>query len=56
MISIERLVEILNDELNEEFLDTALELYDDGDLPIDPEHPAMECILENIVEAINDLI
>jgi len=56
MISIERLAEILNDELSQEFLDIALELYNDGDFPIDPEHPVMEPILENIVEAINDAI
>jgi len=56
MISIEELAEILNDELNEEFLDIALELYNDGDFPIDPEHPVMEPILEKIVEAINDSI
>jgi hypothetical protein len=56
MISIEKLAEILNNELNKEFLDVAVELYDDGDSPIDPEHPAMEMVLEKIVEMINDSI
>lgn len=56
MISVEKLAEILNNELNREFLITALELYDDGDSPIDPEHPDMETILENITETINDSI
>ena len=56
MISIEKLAEILNRELNKEFLDIATELYDDGDPPIDPEHPAIESILEKMVESINDVI
>lgn len=54
MISIEELSEILNKELTRDFLVTALELYDDGDFPIDPEHPLMETVLENVAEAISD--
>ena len=56
MISIEKLAEILNKEIDKEFLDIAVELYDDGDLPIDPEHPIIELILERMVESINDTI
>jgi hypothetical protein len=56
MISIEKLAEILNREINKEFLDIAIELYDDGDPPIDPEHPTMESILEKMVDSINDSI
>lgn len=56
MISIEKLAEILNREINKEFLDIAIELYDDDDLPIDPEHPGMESVLEKMVESINDTI
>lgn len=56
MISIEELAEILNNELTKEFLEVALELYNDDDDPIDPEHPVLEPILENITELINDSI
>ena len=54
MISIDKLSEILNNELNKEFLEAALDLYNDGDMPIDPEHPIMEVILETITESINE--
>ena len=54
MISIEKLAEILNNELSRDFLKSAIELWDDGDLPIDPEHPDMEVILDRIAESIND--
>jgi hypothetical protein len=56
MISIDELSEILNKELTKEFLDIAVELFDDGDSPIDPEHPIMEPILEKMAESINDLV
>lgn len=55
MISIEELADILNNEINEEFLITAMELLEDGDPPVDPEHPAMEVILDKIAEAINNM-
>ena len=54
MISIEKLAEILNNELSRDFLKSAIELWDDGDLPIDPEHPDMEVILDKIADSIND--
>jgi len=54
MISTEQLSDILNKNLNREFLEAALELIDDGDAPIDPEHPEMEDVLEEIVDSIND--
>lgn len=53
MISIDKLAEILNKELSREFLDIAVELFEDDDIPIDPEHPIMEPILEKIAESIN---
>ena len=56
MISIEELTEILNRELSREFLESALDLLDDGDVPIDPEHPDMEDVLDKIAEAINDVV
>ena len=55
MISIDELAEILNNEINKEFLITAIELMEDGDQPIDPEHPEMEIILEKIVEVLNNM-
>jgi len=56
MISVEQLAEILNKELNKEFLEAAIELYNDGDSPIDPEHPVMEQVLDKMAESINDLM
>jgi len=56
MISIEKLADILNNELSRNFLKSALELWDDGDMPIDPEHPDMEEVLEAITEALNDML
>ena len=44
MISIEKLAEILNNELSRDFLKSAIELWDDGDFPVDPEHPDMEAV------------
>lgn len=54
MISTEQLAEILNKELTREFLESALDLWDDGDMPIDPEHPDMEDVLDSIAEDLND--
>lgn len=56
MISIEQLSDILNKQLSKEFLEAALELWDDGDMPIDPEHPDMETVLEGVAESINDIL
>ena len=56
MITIEYLADILNRELTKEFIESAYELYEEGDSPIDPEHPDMEDVLGNIAEAINDLV
>jgi hypothetical protein len=56
MISIEELAEILNKEINEEFIDALTQLwYDEENYPIDPEHPDMEPVLEKIADSINDL-
>lgn len=56
MITIEYLADILNRELTKEFIESACELYEEGDFPIDPEHPDMEDVLGRIAEAINDLV
>ena len=56
MISIDQLAEILNNEINREFLEFALELWNDNEQPIDPEHPDMEIVLDKIAESINDLL
>jgi len=56
IISVDELSEILNSELNKEFIDAMVELYDDGDMPVDPEHPDIEPVLEKIVDLINDLM
>ena len=55
MISVEQLVDILNQELTPDFIVALQELWEDGDPPIDPEHPDMETALEKIVDRINDL-
>jgi len=55
MISLEELTDILNREFTPNFIIALQELWEDGDLPIDPEHPDMESVLEKIVDRINEL-
>ena len=56
MVSIEDLADILNDEVTEEFMDAVIELWDDDESPFDPEHPAIQPVLEKIADAINEEI
>lgn len=56
MLSVDDLLDILNVEMTEEFLEAALGFIKDGDPPIDPEHPDMESALETITDKINDII
>ena len=55
MISLEELTDILNQELTPKFIIALKELWEDGDQPIDPEHPDMEPALEKMVDKINEL-
>lgn len=55
MISSDQLADILNEEINEKFMQSSQELWDDGDLPFDPEHPDMELVLEKICDRVNDI-
>ena len=54
MISVDELADLLNREADEEFMEAIQELWNDGDNPFDPEHPAIEAVLERIVESINE--
>ena len=56
MISVEELSDILNKEITDEFVEALNQLVEENSLPIDPEHPDMEEVLENIVDSINDLL
>lgn len=56
MILLDQLADILNDEINENFIESMKELWDDGDAPFDPEHPDMEPVLEKICERINEIV
>lgn len=55
MISIEELADILNQEIDQAFITALNELWNDGDPPVDPEHPDMEEALEKMVDRINEL-
>lgn len=54
MVSIEDLADLLNNEINSDFMDAVVELWEDGESPFDPEHPAIEPVLQKIVDALND--
>lgn len=54
MISIDELAELLNREVNGEFMSTIHELWEDGDSPFDPEHPVIENVLGKVIDAINE--
>lgn len=55
MISIDELADILNRELTDEFIEALQDRWEEGDVPIDPEHPEMEAVLESITDSINEL-
>lgn len=55
MILLDQLADILNEEINENFMESVIELWEDGDIPFDPEHPDMELVLEKICERINEI-
>lgn len=54
MVSIEDLADLLNNEINGDFMDAITELWEDGESPFDPEHPAIEPVLQKIADALND--
>lgn len=54
MITLESLADLLNSEMTGDCMDAIIELWGDGDMPFDPEHPAIEPVLESIVEALNE--
>lgn len=55
MISINELVDILNRELSDEFIQLLHERWEEGNLPIDQEHPEVEAVIGNIVDDINKM-
>lgn len=55
MIAIDELADILNREISDEFIEILRERWEEGDSPIDPEHPEMESVLEAVVDAINEM-
>jgi len=55
MILLDQLADILNEEINDSFMESAIELWEDGDAPFDPEHPDMELVFEKVCERINEI-